>query len=390
MSFRTGRFRECIEIVRDDKTLYHFLDAEFSLRRLDAILSKLWRVGFQRPPRPLHTQVQLGRAIVLTHSLDMHLVWGGGKIFLKPLPRYLLEPEFWIRHVPPTHPDAPAGGGGQVVGQAAQKSRAMATVTPASAAVRSTSETSSSASLSYIRKSALGLLYTYACLITHPADLKLALEHSLMHEDGGTPIDWATWRKFASEILHPRNVNQIHPRFRHSELRLDRLNWIYIVKDIPAFNLYYNPWYNYTHFLVDNLAWITPATIYIAVVLTAMQVGLATNELKDDETFHRASYGFTIFAILGPIISVGLVLLSLLGAVVPNMIIAWRARRSPEPPSAVVDTSAESSRAGSFIGNVAGKVGLAAGRGTWSKSAGGLLARVRSSESTAATDDDAV
>ncbi|RYP50540.1 hypothetical protein DL768_003936 [Monosporascus sp. mg162] len=342
VSFRTGTFRERIEVVGDDETLFRFLDAEFSLRRLDAIYSKLWRVGYPRPPRPLTTQVELGRTIVLTHALDMHLVWGGGKIFLKPLPRYLLEPEFWIQNVPPPRPDASAGGDGQVAGQsAAEKSPATATAASASGPVRSTSDSSPSSSRSCIRKSALGLLYTYACLITHPADLKLALEHGLMPKDGETPPDWATWRKLASELLHPDITSQIHRRFRHSELRVDRLNWIYIFRDMPAFQMYHNPWHNYTDFLVGNLAWITTATVYIAVVLTAMQVGLSTNALKNDEVFHRASYGFAIFAILSPIIAVGIVLLALLVALIANWVNARAANRSSEPPSAAVTTSAE-------------------------------------------------
>jgi hypothetical protein len=33
-----------------------------------------------------------------------------------------------------------------------------------------------------------------------------------------------------------------------------------------------------------------------------MQVGLATNVLKDNFAFQRASYGFTVFSILGPLV----------------------------------------------------------------------------------------
>lgn len=39
----------------------------------------------------------------------------------------------------------------------------------------------------------------------------------------------------------------------------------------------------------------------MVLVLTAMQVGLATNYLSKSEAFHAASYGFTVFAILGPV-----------------------------------------------------------------------------------------
>lgn len=49
---------------------------------------------------------------------------------------------------------------------------------------------------------------------------------------------------------------------------------------------------------------MTAATIYIALVLTAMQVGLATSYLGSNVSFQNASWGFTIFAILGPLIGV--------------------------------------------------------------------------------------
>jgi len=43
-----------------------------------------------------------------------------------------------------------------------------------------------------------------------------------------------------------------------------------------------------------------------------MQVGLATERLQGNADFQQASYGFTVFAILGPICAVGLVVLGAL------------------------------------------------------------------------------
>ncbi|KAI0872176.1 hypothetical protein GGS24DRAFT_491674 [Hypoxylon argillaceum] len=284
VSFRTGASDENIHVI-DHNTFSRFLEVEFSLERLENIHSKLWRVGYPRPPRSLTTQVQLGRMIVLTDALDMHLVWGGGKIFLKPLPRYLLEPEFWAAHLPSSE----------------------------------------------IRKSALGLLYTYACLITYPVDLKLALERGLIPKDAGNEPDWATWRKLAAELLHPEVRSQVHRRFQRGELRLGRLNWIYVFRDPPSFQMYYDPWHSYTDFFIANLSWITAATVYIAIVLTAMQVGLSTDALKNNKAFHRVSYGFTVFAILGPIIATLLLLLALIVALVPNWVNAKSATRRLTP-----------------------------------------------------------
>lgn len=50
-------------------------------------------------------------------------------------------------------------------------------------------------------------------------------------------------------------------------------------------------------------------TIFIALVLAAMQVGLASDALRDNASFQLASYGFTVFAILGPICAFSLLVL---------------------------------------------------------------------------------
>lgn len=54
------------------------------------------------------------------------------------------------------------------------------------------------------------------------------------------------------------------------------------------------------------------ATVFVGLVLAAMQVGLATESLQDNADFQRASYIFTVFAILGPICAFGLVILGVL------------------------------------------------------------------------------
>ncbi len=50
------------------------------------------------PPRPLHYQKAVGRNVVVHERADLHLVWDEQRIFLKPIPRYLLDRDFW-RHI---------------------------------------------------------------------------------------------------------------------------------------------------------------------------------------------------------------------------------------------------------------------------------------------------
>jgi hypothetical protein len=259
----------------------------------------------------------------------MHLVWGGGKIFLKPLPRYLLEPEFWTSNLPP---GAPTGDG--QVADLITGGKISATRQGVSASTRVPMALYGSPPLPRpgIRESALGLLYTYACLIAHPVDLKLALEQGLIPKDGQNEPDWATWRKLAAELLQPKISRQVHRRFWRGELRLGRLNWIYVFRDMPSFQMYHNLWHSYTDFFAANVSWVATSTIYGAIVLTAMQVGLSTDALKDNVAFQQASYGFTVFAILGPIIIVSLVLVVLIIVLIPNWINTRSAERQLEPP----------------------------------------------------------
>ena len=69
----------------------------------------------------------------------------------------------------------------------------------------------------------------------------------------------------------------------------------------------------YSAFFHDHFTWMASGTIYIAIVLSAIQVGLATNSLKDNKIFQPASYGFNIISIMVPIIPLLFILLQFFG-----------------------------------------------------------------------------
>lgn len=75
------------------------IEKELNLQRLHKVLRWLWVVGRPMPPSPLHYQLLLYREIFVTEQMDMHLVWTTGRIFLKPIPRFLLEPRLWIDYL---------------------------------------------------------------------------------------------------------------------------------------------------------------------------------------------------------------------------------------------------------------------------------------------------
>ena len=76
-----------------------WIDEEINIQRLGGIQEWLWIVGRPRPPRPLHQQLLMNRNIVVTEKMDLHLVWTTERIFIKPLPRFMLEPLFWQKFI---------------------------------------------------------------------------------------------------------------------------------------------------------------------------------------------------------------------------------------------------------------------------------------------------
>ncbi|KAL7932115.1 hypothetical protein V8C35DRAFT_323342 [Trichoderma chlorosporum] len=246
----------------------HFLTSELSLRGLESMLKHLWLAGAKRPPTQLHYHVALGREITVTDRIDLHLMWNpNGRIFVKPLPRFLLSFRFWTSYL-------------------------------------------LSPELNNERGVALGLLYTYACLISSETDFQIAIEKRLLPNcPDEKPMRWETWKTLARSILQNHDPAQIHPRFKHGELRLSRINTINRVFNLSPFEAYFNSWNDYSSFFSDNLNWIAASTVWLVLVLSAMQVGLASETLQDNDEFQRAAYVFTLIAIIGPMAFFGLVML---------------------------------------------------------------------------------
>ncbi|KAJ5745632.1 hypothetical protein N7520_010814 [Penicillium odoratum] len=239
-----------LRILSSD-TFSDWMKKELDLERLHKIHTWLWIAGRPVPPRPLHTQLFLGRGISITERIDMHLVWTTGRMFLKPIPRFLLVPRFWAC---PISKDS--------------------------------------------RKCALGFLFSYVGLISYESDFRIAQDNHLLPPE----VQWSDWRKLVAQILNAEDIYyDIDRRFYYGELRLNRLNKMYFLgmNNFRGYGLF---WDQYSSFLQDNFSYLAGSTVYIAIVLTAMQVGLATHALADNNAFQQASYGFTVLPILGPLV----------------------------------------------------------------------------------------
>lgn len=275
-------------IANPEDDVPNFLLTELSLGGLPDMLKHMWFAGAARPAMPLHFHVALGREIAITDRMDLHLVWTSRRLFLKPVPAFLLDPDFWESNL--------------------QCPPACTHQTPLMDSCRQN-----------LRLVAIGFLYTYVCLVASENDFHVAQEKRLLpQKKDSSPIHWAAWKILARELLRGHDPNMVHPRFLRAELRLSRINIIHRLTHAPFINPYIRGWNSYSDVFRDNLAWIATIIVFVTFVLTAMQVGLATDGLHADAAFQRASYGFTIFAILGPLCMFGLVVLGALINLVSN------------------------------------------------------------------------
>ncbi|RYP42869.1 hypothetical protein DL768_010173 [Monosporascus sp. mg162] len=208
-------------------------------------------------------------------------LWVEGRVFLKPIPRFLLEPRFWTEYLCCAHGCACSLDENAVFRGTAQQCKRQG-----------------------LRQRALGFLCSYAALISYESDFRIAQEKHLLPPE----VLWPAWRMFVEQLDVEHIYPDVDPRFYHGELRLSRLNKIYILSQTPLRG-YMPRWNQYGTFFHDNFAWLASATVYIAIVLAAMQVGLATESLAGNDTFQFMSYGFTVFSILGPLIAASLIIL---------------------------------------------------------------------------------
>ncbi|CZR65419.1 uncharacterized protein PAC_15319 [Phialocephala subalpina] len=168
-----------------------------------------------------------------------------------------------------------------------------------------------------LRKSACGLLLSYAWLMRHKSDLDIAKESGLVSKN----IEWPNWAEFLEAFLDNINLetlSDVNKRYKYGELRLSRLNAIYRLIP-PAYSMKFfirgyraeSTWYN--AFFGCHFKWMLAVFAVLSVFLSALQVGLATRILQDNGTFQSVSYGFALAAVVSVVGSVAVVFFVWLG-----------------------------------------------------------------------------
>ncbi|KAI4285590.1 MAG: hypothetical protein L6R35_004631, partial [Caloplaca aegaea] len=181
-----------LEFIGPANNLHQQLDCDLCTPDLDTLAPHLWLVATPSSSHinPLHEQIVKGCTIVISENPELHLAWTDNRIFIKPIPPYLLSHAFWTTQLLPQTSDTVKS-------------------------VHSEEMTSSA-----IIKSALGYMRTYYHLVQHESDLHIAQQARLLPPD-------ITLEQFHAFIAGFGDIqdDQVSPRYATSgTLRLSRLN----------------------------------------------------------------------------------------------------------------------------------------------------------------------
>ncbi|KAI0445803.1 hypothetical protein F4803DRAFT_108112 [Xylaria telfairii] len=271
------------------KDLSSFLRLDLETVMIDRIYDYLW---FARDrslhARPLHQYAVLRRQIVLTEIPSEHLISDYSVVFIKPLPSYLLLHEFWAVHL--SHPA--------------------------------------------LHSAACGLLLSYTWLITYRSDFDIAKDNRLLPEN----LTWDAWKSVATSFVDHLDASQTQlfsKRYHYGELRMGRVNYIY--KLVPSLWFDGKPLFDGKpfrgfmptsmwngSFVERNTARLLGLFVFFSLILSAMQVGLATSQLQNDVNFVRAAYGFAIASLFVVLLSAGFSLGLLIWNFRYKLVLPWR------------------------------------------------------------------
>ena len=233
-------------------------------------------------------------------------------MFLKPLPRYLLQSSFWRDHLLcgstcscPSQDKAPAN--------------------PTCTTAR-------------LRSIALGFLLSWVSLIQYESDLRIAQEAHLLPSDLG----WSFWHSLVQQVMSLQDHPGIHSRWVFGELRLHRIDLMYrFAPGVPGGSLmrgYRTGFREYRAYVQFAFAYFIGAFAVVTIILNAFQVGLGTNRYGSDASFQNASGGFAVFSIFSVLVSLVLLTVGMCASLFFNFdaTLKFRAKRRDTLKSEVI------------------------------------------------------
>lgn len=281
---------------QDDVRINDLLDRELDTLILDNLHDHLWFVA--RPDfrniDPMHRQLIKGREIFVTEDCGLHMVWDESRIFLKPIPSWLIGNDFGLEFLPNTSLDA----------------------TPGRADITKIGNGN--------RARVLGFLRSYSYLVRHRSDFIIAQRSLLLPSD----ISWQNFEKFISSF---RDVNNdVAPRYQYGQLRLSRLNWaVRIFRPAGAHNFWFYelPYWSTIPYLKAAAVPLAFAFAGVSLTLSSMQVmvGTPTGSLElaslNESGVRAMNRAYWFFSLLVIVVS-GVLGLLFLG--IPLCVVVWQ------------------------------------------------------------------
>lgn len=252
--------------------LSEFLEREYCCQDLEKMAPHLWMMSTQSSANinPLHRQRVKLREVVITEDPRLHLVWNYDRIFIKPLPKYLLSHAFWMTYL--------------------------------------LSETSPLGNKRHkIRRAALGYIRTYRHLVKYESDFSIAQDKKarLIPPE----VDWLQFCLFVSEFDNIKD-SDVSGRYNYGELRLTRLNFYgkFILHKFNFMQLHGQYGTYFGQFFAPLLFIFATAS----VILSAMQVEMAVEQASGVllEAYAGVCHWFSVVILIcTAILSFGLVAL---------------------------------------------------------------------------------
>ncbi|KAM5442551.1 hypothetical protein MferCBS31731_002430 [Microsporum ferrugineum] len=281
-SRESGHGNHAVYLV-EDEGIDRFVEGDLSVQRLNDIHGLLWMAGRPLNARKLQRYKMIGFDFLPTEQADLHLIHFSNKIYLKTLPDYILDYDFWEKYLCKNEE---------------------------------------------LHKLACGFLLSWVWLICSPIDLQLAKDAHLLSPQ----ITWAWWKQFVRDFNKHVDFNaldKVNKRYHFGELRLGRINTIFRIRFFHSHFIrgYLYSYNRYQVFFERNFGWLIGAFVYISVVLSAMQVGTAIPPLNNNQAFQKASYGVVVMSIVAVAACLAFVVILFSWIYLYNMVAAiWHSR----------------------------------------------------------------
>ncbi|KAJ5919130.1 hypothetical protein N7466_010073 [Penicillium verhagenii] len=250
----------------DQDSINQFLQTELKCPTIDALFPYMYWVAKRSGMHidALHNNLVKNRKVVVTEDPELHLIWHKNTIWIKPLPLWLLDKEFWDTYLPIT------------------------------------TATSQEASETHARLDATGFIRSYTRLIRHESDFLLAQEKHIISKERISFADF----QLLTLPFRDKGDDEVSKRYHYGQIRLSRLNWAvrFFQPSSRRYHatlgrLYYQQLYwDTSAFLQTSVAPFVFIFGTLSVILSSMQVALAVETDTQNKwgEFSWASWVFSI------------------------------------------------------------------------------------------------